>query len=283
MADDQHVGIVPVAGRGERLVSALREADARHARPRVGDVAGRAPEIPADFSAPLPDISRAVLAQTEDDVAADLVERCAHHTIRFLAVVERGIRRDLAVRAPVVLQVVEAPLRVRLRVLFLVLVAAGVDALARERPGRRVETDLQSLAVDVVSEPFHVRKLLVRRDLAVRVARPLPRIVDVDELIALRRETGAHHGVGRRAHFFCIDRAAPDVPRVPAERRRLRERVIARDDRQRARRGAFRTGHGQRDDGLAGFRERTGDDAALRVERETGGKILRRERQRTVS
>src|SRR5207249_3390275 len=205
----------------------------------------------------------AVLTQAEDDVAADLVERGAHDAVRFLPVVERRIRRDLTVRAPVVLQIVEAPLRVRLRVLFLVLIAAGVHALTRERPGGRIQANLQTLAVDVISEPFHVWKLLVRGDLAVRIARPLPGIVDVDELIALTRETGAHHGVGRGAHFVRVDRAAPDVPRVPAERRRLRERVIAGDDCQRARGGAFRTGDGQRDDCLAGFRERAGDDAGF--------------------
>ena len=59
--------------------------------------------------------------------------------------------------------------------------------------------------------------------------------------------------------------------------------MIAGDDRQRARGGTFRTGDGQRDDRLAGVRERTADDAGLRIEREAGGKIFRGERERSIA
>ena len=131
------------------------------------------------------------------------------------------------------LEQVEAPLGPGARVDLLVLVAAG-QPLAGARAGRRVDADLQPLAVDVVGERLHVGELLVRLEHAVRVALPFPPVVDVDELVAVRREAARDHRVGGGAHFRVVHRSAPHVPRVPAERRRQRERVFAADDREDA-------------------------------------------------
>ena len=100
------------------------EADAGHAAPGVADVAGGAPAVAADLGAPLPHVAHAVLAEAVDDVAVDLVERLSHDEVRLLQLGQVGFGLgDLAVGAPVVLQIIEAPLGITLGVLRLVLVA----------------------------------------------------------------------------------------------------------------------------------------------------------------
>ena len=192
------------------FVPRLREADARHARPRVGDVAGDAPQIAADVGAPRPHVAPSILAERKNEVAIELVERGAHHVVRLLESRKTvAIRLDVGVRAPVVLDVVEAPLRPRLRVLRLVLVAPGVSLLAGPWPRRGINADLESFAVDVVGEGFHVGEFLVRRDLAVRVARAFPGVVDVDVRVALCGEPARYERVRGGADPRIVDHARP--------------------------------------------------------------------------
>ena len=164
LADDEHVGVVPVARSRVFLVAGLREADARHARPRVGDVAGDAPEVAAHLIAPLPDVAPAVLAETKDEVAVGFVEQRPHQRDTASAGRASAVRFGLDVRvgAPVVLDVVDAPLRPRLDVLRLVLVAPGESLLTGARAGRRIDADLEALAVHVVGERLHVGEFVVR-------------------------------------------------------------------------------------------------------------------------
>ena len=65
LADHEHVRIVPMSGRRELRVADLLEADARHALPRVRDVARRAPRVALDplLGAPLPHVAPPVLAE----------------------------------------------------------------------------------------------------------------------------------------------------------------------------------------------------------------------------
>src|SRR3990172_7031309 len=81
LPDDQHVRVVPVAGAGVLLVAVLVEPVAGHAAPTVANVSGGPPAVAPDFGAPFPDLAHSVLAETEDDIAAALVERLPHHAV----------------------------------------------------------------------------------------------------------------------------------------------------------------------------------------------------------
>src|SRR5712675_759836 len=59
VADFEHVGIVPVAGLGERGECVLPKADGGHGIPSIADVAGGTPSVAADFGSPLPNIGAA--------------------------------------------------------------------------------------------------------------------------------------------------------------------------------------------------------------------------------
>src|SRR5450432_1666161 len=126
VADLQHVGVVPVADAGVLLAAGLElEADVVHGLPTVVDVAGGAPQIAADFVAPLANIQVAVLAKAVDNGAAGVRQRIPHLGVGGghggLAVVV-----NLRGAAPVVLQIVDAPGGVSLGILLFVLVAAFV-------------------------------------------------------------------------------------------------------------------------------------------------------------
>src|ERR1051326_5300986 len=111
--------------------------------PAVADVARRAPEVSTNLRAPLPHLVAAVLAQAVDDWAPGLQQRVTHLLVDRLHVL---VFVDVAGAAPVILQVVEAPRRILLRVLLLVSEAAFVaGAGLGTRP--RVDADLQPLRV----------------------------------------------------------------------------------------------------------------------------------------
>src|SRR5262249_25961157 len=184
--------------------------------------------------------------------------------------------------------------RPRARILLLVLVARG-ESLTRRVARTGIDPRLQALAVDVVHEALHVGELLVRENLAVPVTPggrvvaslgPLvppgfPCVVDVDVGVALRGEAGLDHAVGGRADVIRGHVAAPDVPGVPAERRRQRERVLAADDRDHGV-AHFAVGRFHRYGNLAPafLLKAAGDDAGLLVERQPGRQVLHAEGER---
>ena len=178
--DFEHVGIVPVAGAGVFFEAVLVEADDGHSVVPVADVARRAPQVAPDRRSPLPHALEAVLAQAVNDGPPRARQGVVHLLVRGLHL---GGLIDPRSAAPIVLQVIDAPVGVLLGVLFLVAVAPFVFG-AGLRSRRRVDTQLQSLAVDVVGQRLHVRELLVRLNHAARVALPLPAVVDVDVDVA---------------------------------------------------------------------------------------------------
>src|SRR3954471_19511280 len=136
LPDDEHVSVVPVAGPRILLMPGLLKANARHRRPRVGDVARDAPQVAADLLPPLPYVSPAVLTERVHEVAIQPVERRAHDHVGLLQPRQRRLLArslDVGVRAPVVLDVIEPPLRPRARVLLFVLIAAREPLLAGAR------------------------------------------------------------------------------------------------------------------------------------------------------
>ena len=180
----------------------------------------------------------------------------------------------LAVAAPVVLQVIKAPLGVTPRVQFLVLVAALV-AGAGLRPGRGVKADLQALAVDVIGQRLHVGELLVGKHVAVRVPPGFPAVVNVDVGPAVVDQAAGHHRVRRGAHVRLVDVAAETIPAIPAHRRRQRDGVAA-DDLERPLGGAARVLGAQGDDVGALLLQDAGDEAALRINLQPGRQVPRR-------
>src|ERR1019366_7974033 len=119
--------------------------------------------------APFPYVAHAILASAEDDVVLDGIEGRAHHLVRLQELIVAGMGSDLAVAAPVVFQVIKAPLGVAPRILFLVLEAA-LMAGAGLRAGRRIQSNLEAFAVDIGGKGFHVREFLVREHIAIGIA-----------------------------------------------------------------------------------------------------------------
>src|SRR5579862_6603464 len=101
-----------MARSGAGLVPVLLRIDAVEAAPTVVDIAGRAPAVAADLRAPLPDVAHAVLAEAVDDIAISLIQSVAHHLVGLLQPLQPVAGRHIAVGAPVVFQVVDAPARV---------------------------------------------------------------------------------------------------------------------------------------------------------------------------
>src|SRR5207237_8117284 len=117
VADLEHVGVVRCPwGRRQRLLGVQVE-QGDHARPAVADVARGAPPV-AGARAPLPRPVRAPLADTEHDGPARLGERVAKLGVLGRRVEPLGI-------APILLDVVYAPLGERPGIDLLVAVAAG--------------------------------------------------------------------------------------------------------------------------------------------------------------
>src|SRR4029078_6962006 len=128
--------------------------------------------------------------------------------------------------APVVLQIVDVPLRVTLRILIL---AAATARVAAARLGARIRVDAQPepLGMDVISQGFDARGELLRvgPDKSLAVAFPLPAIIDVYVLIAASLHSIGRHGVSRCADDLLVDVASELIPAVPPHGRRQRELV----------------------------------------------------------
>src|SRR5262249_52697259 len=153
---------IPMTGPGPLGKLILAKSDARHRIPRIAYIARRAPKIAAHVGSPFPNIMPAILAKAVDDGTAGGLESVTHLLIDggHLFV---GIQDSRA--APVVLQIVDAPGSIASRVLLFMPVAAFITR-ACIGPGRAINPELQSLAVNVVGQRFHVREFLVGLDIA---------------------------------------------------------------------------------------------------------------------
>ena len=215
VANLQHVRVIPVAAAGVRREPALVESDVGHRFPVVLNIAGGAPEIRAHLRPPRPNIGGAVFAQAVDEGAAAPRQGPAHLLVGRLKV---GVMVDSGSAAPIVFEIVDSPLGESLRILLLVTVTSLIAATGH-RPGRGVDAQLQSTAVNVVRERLHVGKLGVGDDVALGVAPTLPGVVDVNENIAGRGHAAGHYCVRGLAHRDVVDLVAEMIPAVPAHRR----------------------------------------------------------------
>ena len=150
-ADHQHIGVVPMARASEFLMAVLRRKDAAQAAPVVVNIAGGAPAVTADARAPGPDIRHAVLAQAVEDIPVGGLEGLSHQAVRLHLPLQTFARSDVAIGAPVVFQVVDAPGGVGGGILTLMLPACSkIGAGFRARGG--VDPDLQSFAMHIVGQ-----------------------------------------------------------------------------------------------------------------------------------
>src|SRR5947209_2420544 len=209
------------------LVLRLEVHDVRHAqpapvflaRPHILDITRRPPQVP-DIARPQPRLRAAPLAQTEHDRPARRLQRIPHRRIRR----HRILRPMLA---PVVLQIIHAPRRILARVLKLIP-AAPRPALTSLRPRIRIQPELQPLPMHIVRERLHPRREVLRigDDVALRIARHLPAIVDHEILIARVTHPARHHLVRGLAYQLLTHIASKLVPTVPTHRRGLRQSVV---------------------------------------------------------
>src|ERR1700743_1653167 len=113
LTDHQHIRVVKMAGAGMRLLRLLMETNIGHAFPGVNNVAGCSPTVTANFACPVPAIAHTILAKAEHNIAVIFIKRSAHYLIWFFVIINCGfLWRDVAVRTPVVFQIVDAPVSV---------------------------------------------------------------------------------------------------------------------------------------------------------------------------
>src|SRR5215831_18854533 len=81
--------------------------------------------------------------------------------------------------------------------------------------------------MDVIGERLHVGELAVRVDVALRVALPLPSVVDVYVNVARIPHAVTRHRIGDTADRRVVDAIGELVPTVPPHGRRPREAIVA--------------------------------------------------------
>ena len=179
------------------------------------------------------------LADAEHDGPARLGKRVAELAVLRWRIEPLGV-------APVLFDVIHAPLGVRARVEFLEAVGAG-PALARLASRVRVDAELETLGVHVVGERLHAAREADRigDDTAGPVARHLPAVVDHDVPIAGVAHAARHDRVRGLLNKLGADVAAEMVPAVPARGRSAGEAVV---EWVPGRRAAAYDGHAEADE-----------------------------------
>src|SRR4029079_3879370 len=129
----------------------------------VANIIGGAPQVSSDFLPPFPYGIDTVLANAVDNRPASLDESVSHLCIGFahhrrrlfgilLGIVESD---DWAKAAQVILQEIDTPRVIGLRILFLMAITALV-ARTRLGSGRGIDSELEPLRVHIICECFHV-------------------------------------------------------------------------------------------------------------------------------
>jgi len=278
IADDHHVGIVPVAGTAVWRPFILREEPAFEAVPVVADIAAGTPGVgpygPVGYSR-----ERGAVGQAQDHVASAVAERlihgfCLRHFYRVPVVfqiikspggklshviVEKGIRADgvgqlFFVAGDILLCPFEQSIGVHGRSADMVSV--------RFNPGGGVDADLQAQAVYFVAERLHVREggRVGKDGMEGAAAGSLPAVVDIHIGPAVVDEAAAGHGFGVGFDKRLIDLCRIDVPAVPAHGRGERD-LFAYDEAEGAVGAARRIAYVELDGIFACFRDGAGEAA----------------------
>ena len=172
-------------------------------------------------------------AQAEDDGTARRLQSIAHDGIRRFGICFPGV-------APVVFEVVDAPVRVLQRVLIFVALAAGPLG-ASQCSGIRINPKLQALVMNIVGQRLDARRkvLRIRNDTSDGIAIHLPAVVDHHVLIAGVFHPAADHRVSHALDQIFADVAVKFVPAVPAHGRGESEPVVPSLGKRRRQAGNY--------------------------------------------
>ena len=231
VADFQHVRVVPVAGAGVLpqglvLVDDLEHAlglpaaasvfviGRLHGQESGADVA-RGPPGVADVRGPFPGLAGAPFADAEENGPSGPSQGVAHQGVGALGV-------DVVGEAPVVFQIIHAPVGIGDGVLVFVAEAARV-AGAGEVAGVAVDAQFQAPRVQVVRERLHpgreLHGVFVHESILVPLA--VPAVIQVQVHVAGVHEAEFHHRVGGGLDQVFVDVGHEAVPGTPAHLRRV--------------------------------------------------------------
>ena len=192
-----------------------------HAGPLIRDVTRCAPLV-ADVYRPQPRFCGSPFAHAEKNWPPRRLQRIAHRRIRFLRIALPGV-------APVILQIIDAPLRIHQRVLIFVSHAART-LRASFFPGVGINSKFQPFRVNVIGERLHPGREArrIRHNISVPIPAHLPAIVNHDIFIPGIFHPARDHSVRHGLDQIFADVAAKLVPAVPPHRGSQRHSVIPR-------------------------------------------------------
>lgn len=98
-------------------------------------------------------------------------------------IVGRSFGHDRAKTAEIIFKKINTPSCIEVGILLFVSVAARKFS-AGECARGTVEAKLESFAVHIVGQRFHIRKFLIRAQYAVGVTRTFPGVIDIDVQVA---------------------------------------------------------------------------------------------------
>jgi len=178
VADLEHVWVSPRTGPSSLEVFLTNPEVVLDKCPAVSNVLRASPAV-GSLGSPLPGVVLAPVAQRVEDGSAGSHERVSHRRVSDLA-------RNGIVVAIVVLKVVDSPISEVLSIFFLVVEGASSFG-ARLGSSGRVDSELEALVVNVVSNGLHAIGESLRVGNKVTISGSLeqvPAVIQVDVLVA---------------------------------------------------------------------------------------------------
>ena len=214
----QHVRVIPAIGSCIRPPLVIQICSIDHCPPIILDILSCSPAV-AYLRGPGSRVVHPPLTQGVEYGPSSFVQGLLHHWIALL-------RRYSVAVAVVVLEVVDFPFGVRLRVLCLVREGAG-SPRARLVTRVAVEAEEEAFGVNVVDHSLEVGEGgRVWLNVAGRATRAGPAVVNVHVLVAELRKVVCDEGVCSGLENSLVDAAVVVIPRVPAHLRSATQTVV---------------------------------------------------------
>ena len=220
VADLEHVWVSPRTGPSSLEVFLTNPEVVLDKCPAVSNVLRASPAV-GSLGSPLPGVVLAPVAQRVEDGSTGSHERVSHRRVSDLA-------RNGIVVAIVVLKVVDSPISEVLSIFFLVVEGASSFG-ARLGSSGRVDSELEALVVNVVSNGLHAIGESLRVGNKVTISGSLeqvPAVIQVDVLVADIVQSQFLESVNRLHNQSFADFTSEFVPRVPAHLWRESEPVV---------------------------------------------------------
>ena len=209
----QHLGIIPMTWPGIRIkISHLvDDVEYSYATPveetlvAISDIGSNAPQM-SDTLTPFPRFMLAPFANTENHRSSRLLDCIAHSSISSLRILS-------LIRAPVILQVIYTPFGIHQSILKLMTTATRAT-LTGVASGTGIKSELQTLAMNIISQVFHSVRKAVRicLDEAKRVAFYLPAVINNNILVSRILHTSLHHFIRHIHNQLLADITAKLIP-----------------------------------------------------------------------